>query len=443
MLKIGFIQIISIYDAQWLPSLIFGTLKAYLHRHLDDSVDMFRLTNDNLRVCDIVAISTTSQDYNDAKAIARSIKAQKPDVITIIGGHHVTWLPWTLTQDFDFGVIGEGEQTFLEFIKYVMNGRKEEELYTIPGLCFWRDGGLVYAPLRPLIEPLDKIPFAFRELPANSTRHIFTARGCPYKCRFCSSSAFWKKTRFHSADYIVSEIESLVAMGATNIPVWDDLFIVDRDRFLEVMRKLRERGLDKKFVIGGITVRANLVDDELCNIFNVFRPPITATHFGAESGSDRVLKLMGKNTTVAKNQEALDRLKSIGMPNGCTFIIGWPTETEEELLATLKFFEINMKAGKIFIDSAMNILTPLPGTAVWDDAVKQGKIDVNTLDWNRLKIWASYTASPHYFPNFDSWVIERRKNNSVYLNEEYVPQERLFEILREHHRMIDRFTGKG
>jgi len=232
-------------------------------------------------------------------------------------------------------------------------------------------------------------------------------------------------------------------MGATDIPVWDDLFLVDRKRFLEVMRKLREKGLDKKFIIGGITIRANLVDDELCNILKEFSPPIRATHFGAESGSDRLLQLMGKNTTVAKNQEALDRLKSMGIQNGCTFIVGWPTETEEELLATLRFFETNMKTGKIFIDSAINILTPLPGTSVWNDAVKAGKIDVDTLDWNRLKIWASYTASPHCFPNFDSWVAERRKNNSIYLNEEYVPQERLFEILREHHRMIDRFTGRG
>jgi anaerobic magnesium-protoporphyrin IX monomethyl ester cyclase len=202
MLRIGFIQVISGYDAQWLPSLIFGTLKAYLHKHLGDSVEMVRLTNDNFYFCDIIAISTTSQDYGDAKAIVRDIKMQRPNVITVIGGHHVTWLPWTLTRDFDFGVIGEGEETFLQFVRYVMNGRKEEELYTIPGLTFWREGGLVYAPPQPLIEPLDRIPFAFREpqAPENQTRHIFTARGCPYKCKFCSSSAFWKKTRFHSAD---------------------------------------------------------------------------------------------------------------------------------------------------------------------------------------------------------------------------------------------------
>jgi radical SAM superfamily enzyme YgiQ (UPF0313 family) len=440
-MKIGFIQITCEYDAQWLPSLAFGSLKAYLHTYLGVPAEMIRVEANKLHECDIAAISTTSQDYGDAMIVARNIKRLNPNTVTVLGGHHVTCLPTTLTRDFDFGVIGEGEQTFLELVRYVMNGKKEEDLFKIPGIVFWRDGGLLFAPPQPLIDPLDRLPFPFRE--AAPKPHLFTTRGCPYKCTFCSSSFFWKKTRFHSADYVVNEIEALIGMGADDIPIWDDLFIVDRRRFIDIMTKLRERGLDKRFYITSVTVRANLVDDELCHILSEFNPPIVATHFGAESGSDRILKLMGKNTTVAKNQEALDRLKSIGMPTGCTFIVGWPTETEEELLATLNFFETNMKAGKIFIDSTLNILTPLPGTPVWNDAVKAGKIDINTLDWNRLRIWASYTASMHYFPNFDSWVAERRKNNSVYLNEEYVPQERLFEILREHHRMIDKFARGG
>jgi radical SAM superfamily enzyme YgiQ (UPF0313 family) len=232
---------------------------------------------------------------------------------------------------------------------------------------------------------------------------------------------------------VVSEIEHLVALGATGIPIQDDLFIANHKRFVDIVEKLKQKSLDKKFR-SSINIRANLVTDELCEMLKVF--PTQEVHFGAESASDRILTLMGKGVTANQNQIALDKLYKAGIKACCSFIVGWPTETEDELRATYRFMLDNVKAGKLDVFSTMNILTPFPGTAVWNDAVNDGTIDLNTFDWGRLGIFASYRTSN--MPNFDSWANIRRQNNSIYLNERTLPQERLYKIMGEYEDIIGR-----
>lgn len=426
-MKIGFAHVTNQYDVHWWPSLAFGSLKSYLHKHLGDSVTMDRVNPNDLHKYDIVGLSSTTQDYNQTKRIAYHVKQQNPKAMVILGGSHITWLPQTLSPDIDFGVIGEGEQTLVELVQYAM---KMKDLFAINGTVFHHNGGLLMAPPRALIDPLDNIPPPFRE-PA-SQPHLFTSRGCPYKCRFCSSSAFWKTTRFHSADYVVAEIEHLTGMGAFDIPILDDLFIINRKRFVDIMEKLRQKGLDKRWCTS-IAVRANLVDDELCNLIKSY-PSIRNVHFGAESASDRILQLMGKGVTAAVNQAALDKLHAYGIPCGCAFVIGWPSETEEELRATLEFIRRNGLEGKLDPNAPVNILMPFPGTVVWNEAVGSGKIDLNTFNFDRLGIFAAYQTSNA--GSFDAWVDARRKNDSIYLNEETLPQERLYEILKEHNEIV-------
>lgn len=431
-MRIGFIQATSDVDVHWWPSLAFGYLKAYLEKHLDRSVTMDRIGRQEMTNCDIVGISSTTQDYPIAKQIAAEAKKANSKVITIIGGSHITYLPETLTPEFDFGVIGEGEQTLLELVQHIIskgNARDLPDLVKIKGLIINWGRGNFFSDPRELIVPIDNIPFPFRE-PAHAP-HLMTSRGCPYKCTFCSSSAFWKKARFHSAEYVVNEIERLVCMGATSIPIQDDLFIADKKRFQQITDLLIERKLNKRF-ISSINIRANLVDEWLLGVLNRF--PIQEVHFGAESGSNRILQLMGKGVTVAKNQAAIDMITNQGIKVVCSFIVGWPTETEEELRSTYEFLINNIKMGKLDQSCSMNILSPMPGTKVWQDAIKDGIIDLDDLDFRRLGIFASYRTSNA--KSFDNWADIRRQNNSIYLNENTVPQERLYQIMGEYEDVI-------
>jgi anaerobic magnesium-protoporphyrin IX monomethyl ester cyclase len=440
-MKIGFIKATNEIDVQWFKPLAFGYLKGYLDKNLKTPVSMTLLdTPEELDEFDIVAISSTSQDYAQAIQIARSMKQKNRNTIMVLGGHHITYLPETLTEDFDIGVRGEGEQTFLDLINYFQeNGFVliPEKLKKIPGVIFRENGNLLATEKRPLLD-LDALPHPDRK--SGGSQYIFTSRGCPFKCSFCSSSAFWEKTRFFSANYVVEEIEQLLQQfpGMKQVPIWDDLFIADKKRLMKIIDLVEAKGINKE-VNFSFSVRANLVDDEMCIALK--RLNVVGVAFGAESGSDRILKLMNKGAAVQQNQKALDLLQTYGIPVMCSFIVGWPTETEEEVRKTFEFILQNIAAGKLSNSNAVNILMPIPGTVLWDTAVHDGLIDLDHFDWRRLSTFASYKDSK--LKSFDEWVAQRRKNNSLYLNESAFPQERLYERMADYYHAIERIEKRG
>lgn len=196
---------------------------------------------------DIVGISSVTQNVNIAKEIAAKIKNEL-DVPVIVGGHHITALPNNLTEHMDIAVLGEGEQTFLELLEaYEENGLDKEKLSKIDGIAYRCNKKLVITPRRELIRPLDRIPFPARDLLHTNSFYMFTSRGCPYRCIFCSSSFFWQSIRYFSPRYVVREITELVERyNAKFINLFDDLFIGNKRRLREIAQLLREEKLHQR-----------------------------------------------------------------------------------------------------------------------------------------------------------------------------------------------------
>ena len=440
-LNIGFIQAKNKFDVHYLRPLAYGYLKSYLGEKTDIP---FRIkyfeTIEAIENCDVIGISSTSQDFDEAKNIARTVKEKQKDIITVLGGHHITCLPQTLSHEFDIGVMGEGEQTFLELIQHLSaNNLKlnKDDLIKINGIVYKKDDKIITSPSRDFLDPLDSLPFPYRD--EDISTYLLTSRGCPYKCLFCGSSAFWKKTRFFSADYVIMEIEHLIKRFPLlkRIFIWDDLFVADKKRLKEIVRLIVEKGIDQKLGFD-LAVRADLVSDELCNLLKKMNA--VGLSFGVESGSDRILKYLRKDVSKETNQRAIDIIHKYGFTLGCSFIVGCPTETEKEVRSTYELALKNILDNKINVISAINILNPIPGTKLWDDAVSSGLIDIENMDWKRLSVFASYRNSA--FEKFHDWVQFRRNNNSIYLNENTLPQERLYEIMYEYEDMISKFEEK-
>jgi len=333
-----------------------------------------------------------------------------------------------MSEHFDIGVIGEGEQTFYELIKALLSG---EDIGQIPGLAFHHEGKVIQTPRRQLIYPLDMIPIPERDYWDNI--YMMSSRGCPYKCAFCTSAMFWEKTRFFSSKYFVTEVEHIIdSLGREAfINIYDDLFVADRKRLKNIIELL-----DKKKVLDKATytfsVRANMVDDELCELIKAMNH--AGVCFGAESGSNRILDLMHKQSTVETNQNALDILQKHDISANCSFIVGWPGETEDEVRQTYSFIARNLMEKKLSKAVAINILMPMPGTPVWDYAIEKGLIPQQGFDWNRLGVFASYRHSSA--KSFQEWIEMRRENNSIYMNEETLPQETLYKIMEEYEEAV-------
>jgi len=433
-LKIGFILATLDIDVKWFRPLSYGYLKSYLKEYCEFPVMMNFLENSEVsNDYDIICISATSQCFSIAKDIAKKIKAHNNNCITIIGGHHITYMPETLIDEFDIGVLGEGEETFLELIRYFYKTTiiKPDFLKDIPGIVFHNNERHLITPKRKLINPLDQIPFPDR---SNVTDpYLFTSRGCPYKCSFCSSTDFWDQTRFFSADYVVKEVEHVLEMFPhySQIGILDDLFIANKPRFKRFIQLLEEKKYNERLSFS-FSVRANLVDDELCQ--DLKKINVVGVSFGAESGSDRILKVLQKGTTVEMNQQAINLFYKYNIPLRGSFIVGVPTETEDEVRCTYEFILKNIIDGKLMPGCSVNILMPMPGTEVWRYAIKSGIIDPQNIDWSRLSIFASYRDSN--LESFDEWVTARKKNNSLYLAEETLPESRLYEIMYLYENVI-------
>lgn len=335
---------------------------------------------------DIVGLSSVSQNFSVCEDLAFNCKQEfGEDIPVVVGGVHVSALPQSLSMDMDIGIIGEGEATFVELLKtFDSHGWNYEALKHVNGIAFWDyyDGCELYvSPPRDLINPLDCIPFPSRDLlpEAFGKYYMFTSRGCPYNCRFCSSSVFWGcRARFHSAEYVLSEIEYLVyVLGAKEICFYDDLFVVDAPRLFKIRDLIVERGIKCKF---SCSVRSNLVSPPIVKALDEMG--VRKVSMGLESGDvDNLAYLKGCSVTVEDNFRAVKLLRDAKFGVGASFVVGVPNETYDSLRSTIDFIEKSgVKVGETYT------LVPYPATKVWDEALERGLVS-DEMDWNRLKLY--------------------------------------------------------
>ncbi len=282
----------------------------------------------------------------------------------------------------EIGVIGEGERTLIELLHLFFKKKRFEkkELEKIAGLAFWDKGKIVLTKERKVIEPLDKVPLPARDLmKIGKATSMFTSRGCPYKCAFCASSCFWNQLRFFSAEYVVREIKSLYDHHQVkHIEFWDDLFIASRRRLKQIVRLLEKEKLLGKISFG-CNMRANLIDKELARLLGQMN--FNHACLGLETASPRILRyLKGPSIKVRDHARAIGLLRGAGIKPHATFIIGSPQETKKEILKTLAFIKKSQ-----LDDFDVYVLTPFPGTPVWEEAKKRGLVR-EKMDWRVLDV---------------------------------------------------------
>ena len=380
---------------------------------------------------DLIGIGSVTSCFWQVLEFSELFRKELPKTKLVLGGHHITAMANALPLTVDVGVLGEGEDTFLDLVRRFKPGIgwTYNDLEKTPGICYrGRLGNVVFSDRREPRQDLDSLPFPARTTnPSNPDEAIiFTSRGCPFRCTYCSTQEYWERFRRFSADYVVRELEHIVETSpeVRSVYILDDLYVADRRRLREMAGLIAERGLNETLSFHGF-VRSNLVDAELCELLKKMNA--SAIRFGAESGSDSVLQQMerGGKCSVRTHQNAIDLAHEHGLKCGASFMLGFPGETRDDLERTFDFIRRN--DGKMFIEG-LYLTVPLPGTELWQWAARQGLVN-EQMDWRRLNL--SFDN-----PDFD-W------DNFLYLNEHTLAKNEFIKAVLESGLLPEAVAWRG
>lgn len=355
---------------------------------------------------DVYGISFTSKTLKLAADTISAVKKRFPNLTVVCGGPHPTALPRQTLQltEADVVVKGEGEATFAEVVKAVMN---KDDFSGITGISF-RDNGLIYDnPNRTLIKNLDDIPFPAWDLIDHKNypgMHLkmqpvegilVISRGCPYNCTFCSNPV-WKLCkpwlRYRSHDNIIEEIEQLYAQGVREIYFSSDEMNFSLGWATGLLDKIIALELNDLYF--QCNLRADRVNEEFAD--KLKRARFWLLHLGMESANDRVLNGLQKKITVAQIENACNLLSVAGIKIFAFMMLYnvWEEngklcfETSDEVDRSIAFCRKLLKNKKIHYMS-WQFCTPLPGSQLYDIAKRH-----NLMLLDEYKVWEQFDE--HY-----------------------------------------------
>ncbi|MDD3580632.1 MAG: radical SAM protein [Desulfobacca sp.] len=322
---------------------------------------------------DLVCISSITSTIPRAFLLADYYRQQ--GIPVVMGGPHSSFLPAESLEHCDYVVSGEGDEALPELITALNEGSGFE---SIANLNLRQGETLQSNPRRPYIEDLDILP-----IPDYSVIHgwrpgkeryasIATSRGCPFNCRFCSViQMFGRRFRYNSVDRIIEEIQKN-ALQARHLFFCDDNFTVNRERIKSLLERMLSLGINVEW---SAQVRVEAArDPELLAL--MAQAGCYIVFIGLESINPATLKAYNKSQTVEDIRESVINFHRAKIKVHGMFVFGSEEDNPQVIQDTVKF------SRRLDLDSLQYlILTPLPGTPVYEDLEVQNRIICR--DWSR------------------------------------------------------------
>ena len=334
---------------------------------------------------DIIGITATTSEIENAVVIARSLRKRFPDKKIIMGGVHPTVFHQDLVQEdiCDMVIRGEGE-------KAILLTAAKTPLQDIPNLT-WKsaDGNVIVNPQIADYVHLDDLPMpSYNKLPMHKYRSaigaakrspsigIITSRGCPGKCTFCYSGMFGEKIRYLSAENVYQQIIYLQTnYGIREISFYDDTFTANLKRVDELCQLIISRHID---ISWSCFARVDTVNPGILQLMKA-----AGCHqimYGFETTDEKILKAVNKRVKLNQYEKIISWTRDAEIDVRGAFMLGSPEETQASMDATIQY------AKKIDIQFAIfNITTPFPGTELFKWADQTGHL--------RHKRWPEYDLS--------------------------------------------------
>ena len=338
----------------------------------------------------IVGITVTFMTISEAFRIARHVKEVNGKALVVFGGPQATLMPDESIDDenVDAVVLGEGEFAMVEIAERVRTGRS---LDGVKGVWFKDEkGGVVKNEDRDFLKDLDILPIADRTFFDDRAywRHqssllerafmpvtwsVMSAYSCPYACKMCQPALKriagpWRQ---RSVGHMIREIKLLkTRYNARHFAFYDNDMGIKRKWMEEFCRETKKiEGIRMK-----TCVKVNLMDYEMLKLMK--EGGFYSLSFGAESGSDRVLKeIMDKRQTVRDIIDLANNCYKLRIRLGAFWMMANPGETVEEMRKT-----VELASELPIFYCHFHIATPNPGTQYYFDAVNGGYLNMESWD---------------------------------------------------------------
>ncbi len=342
---------------------------------------------------DVIGLSALTIEKDTVHKLAGLIKQRAPRVRVVLGGPYGTSSTHTAMRDpaIDFIVVGEGEFTFHELLESFESGADPS---SVQGILYREAGEVRQTPERPFVQDLDVLPIpSWDRIDMAEYQRIgcvdhitrrpwvvfYTSRGCPFKCTYCHD-VFGKKFRARSPARVIEEMELLYTRyGVREFHFYDDIFNFNKKRVLEICRLIQEKRwkIDLQFPNG---VRADMMDLETLTALKA--AGTVRVNYAIETASPRIQKQVKKHLKIEKVKQLIEDTDRMGILSHGFFMLGFPTETREEVMATIEW----ACASKLHT-AAFYLVCPFEGTPLSDAYVGPAKGEKGN-DWQ-------YYDNPH------------------------------------------------
>jgi len=392
---------------------------------------------------DLVGITNNyTNNTQDVLELSKLIKESCSKCILVLGGAHATIDHKNIikTKEIDAVVRGEGEETFKKIVLSLYNKSGFREIL---GLTYKEKNKIEVNEDGPLIEDINVLPIPDRSLipyekylektskiyffPKNKPiGTLFSARGCPFRCIFCSTQKVWRnKWRSRSPENILKEIEYLMKnYGVREISFQDDQFIGDKHRIIKFCKLLIKKKLKISFIVpSGIT--PSLIDEKTIELMR--KAGFYRICFSIDVGTEAARNFARKPVKIKKMRELIKKTNSKGLWTYATFIIGFPFEKVENVQKTIKYaYSLKLDFVRFYIAQ------PHLGSDLYDLYSKEGLINKNIVE-NYHTLFESiienkYISSNKLIELRDSAELEYQKFhlrhflNPIYVIQEFIPK---------------------
>jgi len=399
-------------------------------RTMNDWKNRLKAELDKNPLC-VGTTSLTGRQIKYALEISRFVK-ENSNIPVVWGGVHVSLFPESSVNNeyIDFIIQGDGEIAFLQLVRRLKEGGGNFE--NINGLWSKHIATCTNNKKRELCD-LDKLPtvpydlvdlkYYLPSFMGRRTLYLETARGCSNDCAFCYNSVYHlRKWRSRSAEKVIRDITDIVHNRKINsFYIIDDNFFVDLKRARKIAESIVDQKLEIYWESQGITISSALkMDREYIRLLE--KSGLKKVHFGVESGSDRILKLVNKRISIDEVLQVNRKFKEFDIILQYNFMSGFPSETVNDIKSTVNLVFELMRENKRAIISPICPFTPYPGTKMYDDAIKTGLRAREKLeDWIESDygdtIWTSKEKarlSKSLF--FSSMFLDRHRQKSMVQN---------------------------